>query len=80
MLKKKAVILNHRVLFCTKILNRMTGEINYGIIPENSVVVAGSLKDKNNENLSLHCAVIVKMIDGKTISKTSINEILRDYV
>ena len=32
----------------TKIVNRKTGEISYGKIPPYSVVVPGSLPDKNN--------------------------------
>ena len=64
----------------TKIIDRSTGEIFYGKVPPYSVVVAGNTKsDKNSEsNLSLYCAVIVKRVDEKTRSKTSINELLRD--
>jgi 2,3,4,5-tetrahydropyridine-2-carboxylate N-succinyltransferase len=66
----------------TKIVDRATGEIFYGEVPSNSVVVAGSLPGKpfpNNEpGPSLYCAVIVKRVDEKTRSKTSINELLRD--
>ena len=36
-------------------------------------------KDKKNPNLpSLNCAVIIKQVDEKTRSKTSINDLLRD--
>ncbi|RRH97163.1 2,3,4,5-tetrahydropyridine-2,6-dicarboxylate N-succinyltransferase [Mesorhizobium tamadayense] len=66
----------------TKIVDRATGEVFYGEVPPNSVVVAGSLPGKpfpNNEpGPSLYCAVIVKRVDAKTRSKTSINELLRD--
>ncbi|MCV3206395.1 2,3,4,5-tetrahydropyridine-2,6-dicarboxylate N-succinyltransferase [Mesorhizobium sp. YC-39] len=66
----------------TKIVDRATGEIFYGEVPANSVVVAGSLPGKpfpNNEpGPSLYCAVIVKRVDARTRSKTSINELLRD--
>jgi 2,3,4,5-tetrahydropyridine-2-carboxylate N-succinyltransferase len=66
----------------TKIVDRATGEIFYGEVPPNSVVVAGSLPGKpfpNNEpGPSLYCAVIVKRVDARTRSKTSINELLRD--
>tara|TARA_Y100000590_G_C15621644_1_gene977814 strand:+ start:430 stop:1266 length:837 start_codon:yes stop_codon:yes gene_type:complete len=63
----------------TKIVNRSTGEINYGKIPPYSVVVPGSLPDKNNPSApSLYCAVIIKQVDDKTRSKTSINDLLRD--
>ena len=61
----------------TKIVDRSTGEITYGEIPSYSVVVAGSLPSKNGAP-HLYCAVIVKRVDSKTRSKTSINDLLRD--
>jgi len=60
----------------TKIIDRDTGEVMYGEVPSGSVVVAGSMPSKNGVNL--YCAVIVKKVDAKTRSKTSINELLRD--
>ena len=60
----------------TKIFDRETGEVTYGEVPAGSVVVAGSLPSKGGVNL--YCAVIVKKVDAKTRSKTSINELLRD--
>ncbi|MDC0449540.1 2,3,4,5-tetrahydropyridine-2,6-dicarboxylate N-succinyltransferase [Pelagibacteraceae bacterium] len=63
----------------TKIVDRQTGEITYGKIPPYSVVVPGSLPDKKNSSApSLNCAVIIKKVDEKTRSKTSINDLLRD--
>jgi len=63
----------------TKIVNRKTGEIIFGKIPPYSVVVPGSLPDKNNPSApSLYCAVIIKQVDEKTRSKTSVNDLLRD--
>ena len=63
----------------TKIVDRKTGEITYGKIPPYSVVVPGSLPDKKNSNApSLNCAVIIKQVDEKTRSKTSINDLLRE--
>jgi 2,3,4,5-tetrahydropyridine-2-carboxylate N-succinyltransferase len=63
----------------TKIINRQTGDIIYGIIPPYSVVVPGSMPDKKNPNApSLSCAVIIKQVDEKTRSKTSINDLLRE--
>jgi 2,3,4,5-tetrahydropyridine-2-carboxylate N-succinyltransferase len=66
----------------TKIVDRATGEITYGEVPANSVVVAGSLPGKPFPNgepgPGLYCAVIVKRVDAQTRSKTSINELLRD--
>ena len=64
---------------CTKIVNRSTGEITYGNIPPYSVVVPGSLPDKKDPlSPSLNCAVIIKQVDEKTRSKTSINDLLRE--
>ena len=60
----------------TKIVDRETGEVMYGEVPSGSVVVAGSMPSKNGVNL--YCAVIVKRVDERTRSKTSINELLRD--
>jgi len=63
----------------TKIVDRETGEITYGKVPAYSVVVPGSLPNKKNpDGPSLYCAVIVKKVDAKTRSKTSINDLLRD--
>ncbi len=63
----------------TKIVNRKTGEITYGKIPPYSVVVPGSLPDKKNPTApSLNCAVIIKTVDERTRSKTSLNDLLRE--
>ncbi len=65
----------------TKIVDRETGETLQGEVPPFSVVVPGSLPGKHGRNgpsPSLYCAVIVKRVDEKTRSKTSINELLRD--
>ena len=61
----------------TKIYDRETGQISYGLIPEGSVVVSGSLPSSDNK-YNLYCAVIVKKVDEKTRSKVSINELLRE--
>jgi 2,3,4,5-tetrahydropyridine-2-carboxylate N-succinyltransferase len=61
----------------TKIFDRESGEIMYGRVPAYSVVVPGSLPGKTANSPSLYCAVIVKKVDEKTRSKTSINELLR---
>ncbi len=61
----------------TKIVDRATGQIHQGKVPPYSVVVAGSLPGGPNKP-SLYCAVIVKTVDERTRSKTSINELLRD--
>ena len=63
----------------TKIIDRASGEITYGKVPAYSVVVPGNLPNKSNpDGPSLYCAVIVKKVDSKTRSKTSINDLLRD--
>ncbi len=66
----------------TKIIDRESGEIFYGEIPSYSVVVPGSLPGKKNQSgqigPNLYCAVIVKKVDEKTRSKTSINDLLRE--
>jgi 2,3,4,5-tetrahydropyridine-2,6-dicarboxylate N-succinyltransferase len=61
----------------TKIVDRSTGEVHYGRVPPYSVVVPGALPGKDGAP-SLACAVIVKRVDERTRSKTSINELLRD--
>ena len=63
----------------TKIIDRETGEIFYGRVPAYSVVVPGNIaSNKGDKNVSLYAAIIVKKVDEKTRSKTSINELLRD--
>ena len=61
----------------TRIVDRETGAILQGEVPPYSVVVPGSLPGKSG-GPSLYCAMIVKRVDEKTRSKTSINELLRD--
>ena len=60
----------------TRIYDRETGEIHYGRVPAGSVVVSGSLPAKDGTH-SLYAAVIVKKVDAKTRSKTSLNDLLR---
>ncbi len=66
----------------TKIVDRETGKIYQGEVPPYSVVVSGTLPGKPLPNgqpgPNLYCAVIVKRVDERTRSKTSINELLRD--
>ncbi|TNE58953.1 MAG: 2,3,4,5-tetrahydropyridine-2,6-dicarboxylate N-succinyltransferase [Alphaproteobacteria bacterium] len=61
----------------TRIINRETGEVHYGAVPPYSVVVPGTLPGPVGTP-SLACAVIVKTVDERTRSKTSINDLLRD--
>jgi 2,3,4,5-tetrahydropyridine-2-carboxylate N-succinyltransferase len=60
----------------TRIYDRATKKIHYGEVPPYSVVVSGSMPTENNQEY-LYCAMIVKTVDDKTRSKTSINELLR---
>ena len=66
----------------TKIIDRETGEIFMGRVPAYSVVVPGTLPGKKmadgSQGPSLYAAVIVKRVDERTRSKTSINDLLRD--
>ena len=66
----------------TRIVDRDTGEVFVGEVPAYSVVVPGTMPGKPMKNGApgpgLYCAVIVKRVDEKTRSKTSINELLRD--
>ena len=66
----------------TKIIDRSTGETFIGEVPPYSVVVSGTMPGKALPNGApgpgLYCAVIVKRVDERTRSKTSINELLRD--
>ena len=61
----------------TKIVDRASGEVTMGRVPAYSVVVPGTLPGKDG-GPGLACAVIVKRVDARTRSKTSINELLRD--
>ena len=66
----------------TKIVNRVTGEIHMGRVPAYSVVVPGTMPGKpladGTPGPSLSCAVIIKQVDERTRSKTSVNDLLRD--
>ncbi len=61
----------------TPIYDRATGETTYGRVPAGSVVVSGSLP-KDNGRYSMYAAIIVKKVDAKTRSTTSLNDLLRD--
>jgi 2,3,4,5-tetrahydropyridine-2-carboxylate N-succinyltransferase len=61
----------------TRIVDRASGAVTQGEVPPYSVVVPGTLPGKNG-GPGLYCVVIVKRVDERTRSKTSINELLRD--
>jgi 2,3,4,5-tetrahydropyridine-2-carboxylate N-succinyltransferase len=66
----------------TKIVERDTGKVHIGEVPAYSVVVPGTLPGRalpsGAAGPGLACAVIVKQVDERTRSKTSINDLLRD--
>lgn len=66
----------------TRIINRSTGKVHMGRVPAYSVVVPGTQPGKplpdGSPGPHLACAVIVKQVDARTRSKTSVNELLRD--
>lgn len=63
----------------TRIVDRKTGEVFMGEVPPYSVIMPGSMPSPFGEGLpAINCAVIVKTVDERTRSKTSINELLRD--
>ena len=63
----------------TPIVDRETGKVIRGEVPPYSVIIPGTFSPNNDSSKpSLYCAVIVKIVDEKTRSKTSINELLRD--
>ena len=61
----------------TPIYDRATGTISYGRVPAGSVVISGSLP-KEGGKYSMYAAIIVKKVDAKTRSTTSLNDLLRD--
>jgi 2,3,4,5-tetrahydropyridine-2-carboxylate N-succinyltransferase len=61
----------------TPIYDREADTVTYGRIPAGSVVVSGNLP-KAGGKYSMYCAVIVKRVDAKTRSTTSLNDLLRD--
>ena len=66
----------------TKIVDRASGEIFVGRVPDYAVVVPGTLPGKplpsGEPGPGLYCAVIVKRVDAQTRAKTAINDLLRD--
>jgi 2,3,4,5-tetrahydropyridine-2-carboxylate N-succinyltransferase/putative acetyltransferase len=62
----------------TPIVDRATGQVFYGEVPENAVVVAGARTDRNRPEISVYSAVIVKYADERTRGKTTLNDLVRD--
>jgi 2,3,4,5-tetrahydropyridine-2,6-dicarboxylate N-succinyltransferase len=61
----------------TPIYDRATDTVSYGRVPAGSVVVAGTLP-KPGGKYNTYAAIIMKKVDAKTRSTTSLNELLRD--
>jgi 2,3,4,5-tetrahydropyridine-2-carboxylate N-succinyltransferase len=61
----------------TPIYDRTTDSVSYGRVPAGSVVVAGNLP-KPGGKYSTYAAIIMKKVDAKTRSTTSLNDLLRD--
>jgi 2,3,4,5-tetrahydropyridine-2-carboxylate N-succinyltransferase/putative acetyltransferase len=62
----------------TPIVDRASGEVSYGEVPEDAVVVSGTRADPRHPDISLYCAVIVKYADERTRGKTALNDLVRD--
>jgi len=62
----------------TPIVDRRTGEVITGEVPPYSVIMSGSRPSPHEGMPSTYCAVIMKTVDARTRSKTSINELLRE--
>ena len=63
----------------TKIIDRKTGEVHRGYVP--AVFGGGAglpARSPMASGPASSCAVIVKIVDAQTRSKTSVNELLRD--
>ena len=64
----------------TPIFNRDTGETLFGRVPSGSVVISGNMPKTTKDGIaySTYAAIIVKTVDAKTRSSTSLNDLLRD--
>ena len=63
----------------TPIVDRRTGQTITGEVPPYSVIMSGSRPNPVDPTLpATYCVVIMKTVDERTRSKTSINDLLRD--
>ncbi|MFI9243940.1 2,3,4,5-tetrahydropyridine-2,6-dicarboxylate N-succinyltransferase [Streptomyces sp. NPDC053086] len=62
----------------TPIVDRASGHVSHGEVPENAVVVPGSRTDPHRPDLSVYAAIIVKYADERTRGKTALNDLVRD--
>ena len=63
----------------TRILDRASGQVTTGRVPQGAVVVPGAMPSPDGTH-SLYCVVIVKRIDAQTRAKTAINDLLREAI
>ncbi len=64
----------------TPIVDRASGEVHHGEVPENAVVVPGARVDPRRPTISVYSAVIVKYADERTRGRTALNDLVRDTV
>jgi 2,3,4,5-tetrahydropyridine-2,6-dicarboxylate N-succinyltransferase len=62
----------------TPVVDRASGKVIYGEVPENAVVVPGVRTDPRHPDVSLSCGVIVKYADERTRGRTALNDLVRD--
>lgn len=60
----------------TRIVDRESGEIRYGRIPAQSVVLAGTMPDRSGR-FGIPCAVITRKADEDARQRTALNQMLR---
>ncbi len=77
--KRRAVISSGVIINqSTPIFDSTNGKTYYGVVPENAVVIAGTLPKKTAfGELQLNAAIIIKYRDDKTDSRTALEQALR---
>jgi 2,3,4,5-tetrahydropyridine-2-carboxylate N-succinyltransferase/putative acetyltransferase len=61
----------------TPIVDRATGQVSYGEVPDGAVVVPGTVTKSSSPGIGTHAAVIVKYADDSTRRKVALNELVR---
>jgi len=61
----------------TPIIDRSTGLVTYGVVPENAVVVPGTRLASSDHGIGTYAAIIIKTADDRTRAKTSLNSLVR---
>ena len=62
----------------TPIVDRATGEVFRGEVPDDAVVVPGTRADPHRPEIATYAAVIVKYADARTRGKVEINDLVRE--